>query len=202
MSTRLTSSIREAIAKAVMKHRYEATVKALIEEKAAFGMMVYEDLYSKATREKMNALPEGWLSTSDNVAVTFGATYDRVYFNGYTHGKILSVVSSEDRRKGGSLRLWGKHEHGCAKVYEASHPLAEANFKLDAKERELKTQFDETRRQVDAALAAVTTVKKLIEVWPEIAPFCIEFENEKPHLPALPTSKLNAILDMPISEAA
>lgn len=202
MSTRLTKDIREAIARSVMKHRYEATVKALVEEKAAFGMKVYEDLYSKANREKMNALPEGWLPSSDNVTVQFGASYDRVYFNGYTHGKIVSVVSSEDKRKECSLRLWGKHERGCAKVYDATHPLAVARFNLDAKERDLKTQFDETRRQVDAALNAVTTIKKLIEVWPEIAPFAADFENEKPQLPALPTSKLNAILDLPVSEAA
>jgi hypothetical protein len=185
-----------------MKHRYEATVAALIEEKTAFAIKVYEDLYSKSTRDKMSALPEGWLPSSDNVAVQFGASYERIYFNGYTHGKLISVIASEDRRRGGSLRLLGKHAHGCAKVYDATHALSVAHSKLDAKERDLKTEFEATRRQLEAALNAVTTTKRLIETWPEIAPFASKFDDEKPQLPALPTEQLNKILDLPVAEAA
>jgi hypothetical protein len=185
-----------------MKHRYEAQVKALVDARADFAVKVYEDLYAKSTRDKMNALPEGWLSSSDNLGVQFGTSYERIYFNGYTYGKIISVIAQEDRRKDGSLRLLAKHSHGCAKAYEATHPLSIAHANLEATERDLKTEFEATRRQLDAALSAVTTVKRLIETWPEIAPFAIEFENEKPNLPALPTEQLNKILDLPVSEAA
>lgn len=202
MTARLTTSIRNAIANAVMKHRYEATVSALIDEKAAFAVNVYEDLYSKSTRDKMNALPEGWLPSSDNVAVQFGASYERIYFNGYTYGKLVSVIASEDRRKDGGLRLLGKHAHGCAKVYDATHPLSIAHSNLESKERRLKTEFEETRLQVEAALNAVTTTKRLIETWPEIAPFASQFDDEKPQLPAIPTQQLNKILGLPVSEAA
>lgn len=204
MATRMTNSIREAIANAVMRHRYEAPVKALIAAKAEFAIKVYEDLYAKSTREKMNALPEGWLPSSDNVAVTFGASYDRVYFNGYTSGKLASVVPSDDnRRKAVCLRMLGKHSSGgCAKVYEATHALSIAHSNLEAKERDLKAEFDATRRQVEAAISSVSTVKRLIEIWPEVAPFAEKYEDEKPKLPSLPTEQLNKILDLPVSEAA
>lgn len=202
MATRLTNDIRSAIADAVMKHRYESVVRALIAEKAEFGTKVYEDLYSKSTRDKMNALPEGWLPTSDNIAVTFGATFERVYFSGRTSGKIVSVIPQATRTASVPKRLLGKHERGCAMAYEATHKLSVEHANLEAKERDLKVEFDAARKQVDAALSAVTTVKKLIEVWPEIAPFAAGFEDEKPQLPALPTADLNKLFELPVSEAA
>jgi len=199
MSTRLTISIREEISKAALAHRFADDVKALIDAKAEFAAAVYADLYSKADRQRMDELPDGWLENAENIGVQFGGKYTRIYFNGYTYGQIIKATDykREDRR-----RILDKHSRGAAKVYEPSHKLCIEHDKIDQRERGLREAYDTAERHLKSALAAVSTVKRLIETWPEIAPFATKFETEKPSLPALPTQHLNKILDLPVAEAA
>ena len=199
MSTRLTISIREEITKAALAHRFAEDVKALIDAKAEFAASVHADQYSKADRQRMDELPEGWLENAECVGVKFGTDYNRIYFNGYTYGQIAQATDykREDRK-----RLLAKHTHGCAKAYDAVHKLSSRHFELDGRERDLREAYKLAERQIKAALSEVTTIKRLIETWPEIAPFATKFENEKPTLPALPTQHLNKILDLPVAEAA
>ena len=199
MSTRLTNDIREAITKAALAHRFADDVKALIDAKAEFATSVWEDLYKKADRQKMAELPEGWLPEPEHIAVQFGQGFARVYFNGYTYGQIAQAT---DYRREDTKRVMSKHKGGCAKVYEASHPLSTKHAEIEAKERDLREAYELAKRQTGAALSSVTTIKRLIETWPEIAPFAERYETEKPSLPALPTQQLNKILDLPVAEAA
>ena len=199
MSTRLTISIREEISKAALAHRFADDVKALIDAKAEFAAAVYADLYSKADRQRMDELPDGWLENAENIGVQFGGKYTRIYFNGYTYGQIAQAT---DYRREDTKRVMSKHKGGCAKVYEASHPLSTKHAEIEAKERDLREAYELAKRQTGAALSSVTTIKRLIETWPEIAPFAERYETEKPSLPALPTQQLNKILDLPVAEAA
>ena len=199
MSTRLTVSIREAITRAALSHLFADEVKALIDAKAEFAASVHEDLYKKSDRQKMDELPDGWLVNAENIGVQFGTVFSRVYFNGYTYGVLIKATKykREDRK-----RVLAKHSSGCAKVYDATHKLSIKHADLDGRERDLRQAYEAAERQIKAALGEVTTIKRLIETWPEIAPFAEKYETEKPSLPALPTQHLNKILDLPIAEAA
>lgn len=199
MSARLTKQIREAITKAALTHRFRDEVNALIDAKADFGRAVYDDLYKKADRQKMAELPAGWLPENDGVGIQFGTSFSRVYFSGCVYGSIMRAT---DYKRSDNLRLLSKHASGCAKVYDAVHKLSATHEGLRSREGDLKAAYDGAERQMTAALNAVTTVKRLIETWPEIAPFAAKYETEAPYLPALPTSQLNRILDLPVSEAA
>lgn len=199
MSARLTKQIREAITKAALTHRFRDEVNALIDAKADFGRSVYEDLYKKADRQKMADLPVGWLPENDSLGIQFGATFSRIHFSGYTYGPIMRAT---DYKRPDRFRLLSKHASGCAKVYDAAHKLSAAHEGLRSREADLRTAYDAAERQMTAALNAVTTIKRLIETWPEIAPFAAKYETEAPYLPAIPTSQLNKILDLPVSEAA
>lgn len=199
MSTRLTTSIREAITKAALAHRFKDEVEALIDAKAEFAASVHEDLYKKSDRQKMDELPDGWLVNTQDIGVQFGMGFSRIYFNGYTYGVLVKATSyKRDDRK----RVLAKHSSGCAKAYEATHKLSVKHIELDGRERDLRQAYEAAERQIKAALGEVTTIKRLIETWPEIAPFAEKYEAEKPNLPALPTQQLNKILDLPVAEAA
>lgn len=200
MATRLTNEIREAIAKDLIKHRFEAAVKQVYAERAALADAVYRDVYSADQIAQMEALPEGMLSEADGVTANFGTSYTTVYFGGWTYGDLNKVVSSD--RRNSSRRVYSKHTHGAAKVYDATHKLSVEYDRLQGVIGDLVKEIDTARRSAMAALSSVGTIKRLVEAWPEIAPFAKRFDTEKPQLPMIKTDDLNKILDLPVSEAA
>ena len=203
MSTRLTKDIREAITKAVMVHRFSASVSELYAEKGQFAHSVYEDVFDKKTRELIDSLPPGFLPEVNCLGVRFGATgfsYENVYFDGHLKSDLRNACSAPPKSET-KRRVPRNKENGCAKSYEAGNRLSSKYEKLKAKEETLLEQVKTAKRSVEAALSAVTTVKRLIETWPEIAPFASKYETEKPQLPALPTQHLNSILELPVDEA-
>lgn len=203
MSQRLTNDIREMIVVDVLIHRFRADADAFRADQAALANRVYEDIFDAKTREKMAAVPDGWLPKTTNVGVQFGGAnrYEQMYFDGHISGNIRKVATKSDAPETFRLIPYNRHRV-CAAVYEASHPLSIAHAKLEQRKATLDDQIETAKRSIEAALAAVTTVKRLIETWPEVAPFASKFDGEKPQLPALPTQHLNSILDLPVAEAA
>lgn len=80
----------------------------------------------------------------------------------------------------------------------ASHPLTKQFHKLEERERELKEKIAGLKGQVRAAVNSVTTVKKLLEVWPE----ALELIPAKAapaanNLPAVVVADLNSMIGLP-----
>ncbi len=203
MSTRLTNTTRDQIASAVLTHRFREPVDALIADRAAFAEEVYNDIYRKADREKMAALPKGWLTETAAINVQFGDSrgYESVQFSGKIYGKLGSVKTKDDG-KSVERRAFAKNTHGCARVYDADHRLARKHADLGRRFEELKAAFEAAERQVNAALDSATTVNRLVEMWPEVEPFVRPLGTPSPKVPAIPTDQLNKLLDLPVSEAA
>lgn len=198
MSTRLTTAIREKIVADLLRHRFEKAVAEHRDDMAALANAVYDDLYSEADRVLLDSMPEDWMPETGSLGVTFAGSYTHVHFGGYLKGEMAAISSFEAVYR----RVASKHNSGCVKTYEARHKLAIRAEKLSAQREGLKEKISEAKRAAISALASVTTVKRLIEGWPEIAPFAAKYEGEKPALPALPTNILNDILDLPVSQAA
>jgi len=200
MSTRLTKEIREAIANDLVKHRFEAAIKELYEQRAALADAVYRDLYTKAQREQIEALAEGVVPMADEISVNFGTSYTHVYFSGYAYGDLNKVLPGS--RSTGLRRIYYKHMNGSAKVYDATHKLSIEYDRLSGVLADLVKDVDAARRAALGAMASVATIKRLIEAWPEVEPFARRFDVELPQLPMVQTEQLNKILDLPVSEAA
>lgn len=198
MSTRLTTAIREKIVADLLRHRFEKDVADYRDDMIALAKAVYDDLYSEADLVLLDSMPEGWMPVWSSMGVRFSDSYTRLYFGGYLTGDMASIASYEEVHR----PFASKHCGGCVKSYEARHKLAIRAEKLSARKDGIKEKITEAKRAANSALSAVTTVKRLIESWPEIAPFAAKYEGERPALPALPTNILNNILDLPVSEAA
>lgn len=61
MGAKLTNWMREAIVNAVVAHRFHDQAVALVAERAAHALRVYDEVYPDATYKRMAALPKGWL---------------------------------------------------------------------------------------------------------------------------------------------
>lgn len=88
-----------------------------------------------------------------------------------------------------------------AKLFnEAWAHLPAAVEALADRKSDLVKRIKEAEAKVTAALTG-TTRAKAIQLWPEIEPF-LPVEAKPAGLPALPTKELNALLDLPVEEAA
>lgn len=202
MSTRLTNDLRDAIAADILRHRFNEQVDALIADRAAFAEAVYCDIYRKSDREKMEALPKGWLPECSKVGVQFGSTgrsYENVNFDGSFYGPLGAMRTRVKDKPSTDRRMQNRHAHGCAKVYDDQHKLSIRRQELDDRFSALKADFEAAKRQTNAALASVNTIKRLIEAWPEVAPFATKHEAAPRQLPSVPTEKLNEMLGLPVA---
>lgn len=199
-SVRLTNEIREEITTAMLRHRFSKEVAKLVALRAKLADRVYRDLYSPADRKKMEALPDGWLPVDDDVQCRFQGSYQRLKFNGGIWGDLYFLIDKEVEVV--NRRLAAKHKSSCAKVYDGGHPIAEAYAEVEGVTKDLTERFKDAKRQIKSALSRATTTTRLIELWPEVRPFCSDYEHAAPSLPAIQTSALNAMLDLPVSEAA
>lgn len=200
---KITKFQREQITRDVLKHRFGEAAQALVNDRAAFALAIYNDVYSVADRRKIKSLPGGWLCSENGITAQFGASsrdYEDVPFNGAVYGSIAKMLP--ERLEAVNKLMAYSHRNGCAKVYEADHAFCETYQSLKSRKADLEREVDAAERQTESAIASVTTFGRLVEIWPEIAPFAERYDNEPAPLPALPTAKLNTLLRLPVSEAA
>src|SRR6185369_9662723 len=93
---------------------------------------VYEDIYRSGDREKMAALPEGWLPSNNGISVQFGdgRGYETLAFNGAFYSDMWSM--GKPREVVQRLVAY-KHDRGCAKVYEPEHRFTKRHAELSAR---------------------------------------------------------------------
>lgn len=83
-------------------------------------------------------------------------------------------------------------------VLEGDHPLAARFHELENQEAAIKDRCDALRLKIRAVLNSVTTVKKLLDVWPEAKELLpTQLEEARIQLPAVQTASLNAELGLP-----
>lgn len=195
-STKLTNWIREQIVADLMAHRFTKACDKLVKDRAALAVKVYRDFYPRALLAKIEALPEGWLVSDNDIHASFSGRVDGLPFNGGVYGAVGKYRTSTEAV---SRPFLSKDYGRVVAVYDAAHPLAVLHAELSARQNEIVTQIDAAKRQAVAAVNSATTINRLIELWPEVEPFARKHESAKVPLPALPTSELNALLDLPVA---
>lgn len=180
MSTqRLNGYIRDAITKAVMsKTNFQQNIDKL-KEQYFTAEEVYEAFYTKAVRDKMYALPEGWLEEHESCYVSFGGQRLYMYFE------------KNDSGKRQSKRFLNK-DNGSM-VFPVDHKLTVKFTKNFQEKQKLEEELYRFQCKVEATLRSVTTVPKLLTVWPELKDIVPPelFYYDSPQLPAIITEDLN-----------
>jgi hypothetical protein len=200
--TKLTTWMRECITKDLLKYRFGHAAQEFAALKSALALDVYNDVFSDKERKAMAELPRGWLPEVSKLGVQFGdgRNYVEVSFNGATYGSIAGVFP--EALSVVLMPVPSRNEHGCAKVYEATHPFSERYDAIKRKQADLEREIDTAKRQAEAAIMSASTINKLVTLWPEIEPFTVRHVPRGAPVPALPTSELNALLGLPVTQAA
>ena len=195
--TRLNSYLRDEILKnaiakspvpaeeAALESEYYALAEAFRVETLGGSKKVAEIEHLVQEIEKLRAqLPDN-VKTDDPVART---DYEMYRMNlGGLRVRLNFGPSREERRICPSEAM-----------FAADHPLALQFGQLENRKADLKSKRDTLRHQVQAVLASVTTVKKLLEIWPEAKELLPQnVEEAKPQLPALPIADVNALIGLP-----
>lgn len=184
---RLTNELRRKIRKAVLEHRFASDEAALKETEDSIGKAVYDELYPDGSpaRDRLFSSPvDGEYCWTNEVHCVFKGN----------HGSKTFLLPE-------SRPFLHKH----VRVYENSAYVEigpDGHIAvLRQKYKDRKDSLDEARKDagslVWAVLEKATTIKKLVEIWPEIEPF-IPQDVTAPvvNLPAVPTEEINALLGL------
>jgi hypothetical protein len=177
-SVRLTDTSRSEILKRALQHAFGKRQKALGEEEHKLALKVYEHVYPKKHRELMAQLPRNYFSWRGNVYC-------------YAGGEGHSLTFEQPKPFGDSVeRASFGHDEA----------LGQAVVAFARKKESLKREIDQRREEVRAVLSSVTTLARLLEVWPEIETFTkgIAAAGSKPVTAlAIPIRDLNVHLGLP-----
>lgn len=191
--TRLTNSVRDqivrnAIAKTTIGAETEALQQAryaLAEEFRIAALGGPEeaqrlDKIASSIEKQLKALPDELVSYSEPLRRS-----DTIY-----------------RANLGGLRvnLSLQDEHLCPSglVFHGDNPLVLRFHELQNREGSIKERADGLRLKIRAVLNSVTTVKKLLDVWPEAKELLpAQLEEARVQIPAVQTASLNAELGLP-----
>jgi len=169
----------------LIDHAFSKRQKELDALWPEFAEEVYQDVYPPDIQKKMSALPEGFLKKSKSIHVQFGG-----------RDGIAGVTMKNERRCASKyFDSWGV---SVAKIYDEKHPLTLRYKALTLVGKTIKDEIEKASQNARAVMNSVSTVNKLMTVWPECEKFI------KPHLQlststalAIPMVELNKTLGLP-----
>ena len=198
--TRFTKEMRDSILHQLLKRAFLDRLKKQLSDEAAFAEELYQDIYGKEL-PLIEKVPSHWFDTSASIRVSIaGQQVQLSYSNGNTGQSDFSEIISSANQKSAHKPV--PHQAGWWTVAEYS-----ANSKQDKKwtalsdaRGTLQAEYNQARNQAKAILGSTSSIKKLIEIWPEVE------ESTKPYLtkqgtvttlPVVQLEALNKILDLP-----
>lgn len=194
---RITASLRDEIIENALKQRFANERLALEEanqetnrleaERDQYG---YEAAFSKSDRERMAALPKGWLPTLYAVKVAIEETSDVIEVK-FGDRRIVPFEAFESS---------GRYGNRVTNVIRADHPYLLAEQRVEAAKEKARGLYQELlgneralRAKVKAVLDSTNSVSRLLEIWPEVTELLPDIHSgPKGGVPAVLIADLNA----------
>lgn len=204
--TRMTNHIREKLLKDLITRTFQARAQAQVDAQKAFAAEVYQACFTEKEHKLMASLPKGWLVMDDDIKVQIAHEVQTVHYSG-TGGNSylpseLSLAGAE--RKDARFPIPYNKYNGSpvVAVFDADHPLRAKADELRNSRQDLIRAIQEATTATKKVLESVGSIKKLIEVWPEVEAFAKPYLTEgerRAILPMIPRDKINAMLGLPPS---
>lgn len=203
--TRLTNAVVDgikdnAVAKAGIPaaRAAEAASRALYTEKLRILSLGGNENYKRLM--SINATYKGFVSKLTNNEVSSNKRDNIVYRNQYVRANIAGAsvyLNFYDACGNTEYRFVGAERFAIV----AGDPLVDEFYALEDMVKANKEKADLIRAQVGAACAKVTTVKRLLELWPEAAELLPDIAKQQtPNVPTVMVSDLNALIGLPTPE--
>ncbi len=178
-TTRLTNDLRHTIAKRAIEHGFAKREAALLAEEHVLARSAYDLLYPKKIQDAMNALPNGFFPTDGGLTV---------FVEGRRHGLVYAPgIELREAANGDCLKVRAADSFGKKVV-----ALAEAKENFIAERKA-------ARHEANSVLASVSSLARLLEVWPAVESFTKDIGSSGKPITALavPIKKLNTTLGLP-----
>lgn len=171
-ATRLTKSLRDEIHNALMERAYVDRKDEVARMEHDLGMAVYNDKYSPAVQTLMKQFPDDFFEQHRAIYVAFN--------DDYYHLSLQQSVPA-----GNQHTRWRAMDN-----YPEEHELTDAFKKFRKAKEEYENDRDRLSAESVAILQGCSTVKKLLETWPEIKPVLEKLgiqsvQSEEVRLPAI-----------------
>lgn len=202
MATRLTKAVREGILKDLLGYAFLDRTQAQIDAENDFGTEVFETVYA-AHLDMIKAAPDGFFSMDDDFKVYFDNDCQQLNLN---TGFDYSIPSQwrdfgVKHRDNANRRMPSNARSNQAiKRFDHDHPLTVKFLTLKAAHDALEKEIAAAARTAKATLDSVSTIDKLVDVWPEARVFAEKYKvngEAKAILPAIPRRELNNALGLP-----
>lgn len=180
MSTmvRLNSSIRDYVIRALLNKKFvkqDLGEQKLAEtEKSAAEVsakLAYEAAFTKDTRKILTEAAPGMFPFASSARIRIENSPGNYYDKDFTFGENKPVPFRNSYHGGNQFAAVIPGDHPLAKALKA---WEEAKKELEIAQQQLREEKSATRRKLETVINSVTTVKRLVEVWPEVQEFLPE----------------------------
>lgn len=195
--TRLTKTLREKMAKILLKHRFTEQGEALAMRSAELFDLVYADKYDAETRRNMGWIQKRHKSAFNNTTVlTANVKGMRIQLGKRYLGKD-GVIFQAEVKPVPVFSAWSDYGYIDCEIAEAL-----ATFAAD--DRMFVEAITKARSEVMGVLGSFSTERSLAEGWPEIIPLVGHILTETvpgTSLPAVQIARLNEAFRIPAIDA-
>lgn len=181
-ATRLTKALREKILHALDKRAFKKKFEKLKKTEHQLANDVYNKLYTKKQIELMQELGNDFFIMRSDICARFHFDLGKLDLDAY--------------------RSFGEAHKAyyASVVFDCDDPITLRYQKFKKDKDELESKRQQKFNEAEAIVYGCTTVKKLVELWPEIAPLLasmnIHEQEERPLLP-VKIENLNDIFELP-----
>lgn len=202
-SIRITAELRDGIVANALTQRFASVKLQIAEQDEKVRQLTkvrdqagYEAAFCETDRKRLASAPEGWFPKDTKVKVAVEET-----------NEVIEITFAEAQRVPYEVHN-NRHGTHIASIIKPDHPymaarnaVRDAKAILEAMQKDLTEQERGLRAKVKAVVESVTTVGRLVEVWPEVSDLLPEVHaGPKGTLPATLISDLNA--EIGLSKAA
>jgi len=181
-SVKLSNDSRDQIIKNAMHGAFEADFKAINKRLSELAMKCYRTVVLEEDEKKARKAPAEFLSLTNSVSLQF--------HDPETHRRVSTESNIEIPK---SMPFRSNSSCGHVKVEDSA--LYAAYKQIDADRCTLHEKRGALRDSIKRTVYSTTSLKKLIEMWPEVEGFLpADMTAPKPQLPALPVADLNEAL--------
>jgi hypothetical protein len=182
MNAKLSNHIRDQIVSNALRGAFEKEHADIKKRLAKLAMDCYRSVVPAAKEKAARLAPEEFLSLTNSLTLRF--------YDNDTKRHLASERSVEVAKP---LPFFSRESLGYVSVYDRDLYLA---FRaLEEDRAALNKKHDELEESIRRTVYSTNSLKKLIEMWPEVEGFLPpDLTAPKPMLPALPVGDLNAAL--------
>lgn len=213
-STRLTNSIKDQLTTMLIEHAFSARCVKQLDTELVFAQKIY-DLYMDKTTVNVNGIkvklvdmikniPDSWKTKDTDFYVEIAGSrekIDRYYGVGNPNSNFVGVIYPHHSDRVKWFFSPNFNSYSVSMVIPARDKLANEFTKLKDARKDLEKEISTLEKSTRSTMDTVTSVQKLIVLWPEVEAFASKFLTEKSaatqFLPVIAREKLNDALGLP-----